>query len=507
MTTSTTTNGPATKRSASPLVRTSLSFVGIAVFCMIVGDLEITTLDPWQEMGRMAVGAVSPDFFATENLGRAFLNTLAFAIIGVALGSIFGFVLSLVFHKPGVRFFCAFIRAIHELFWGLIFLQAFGLTPLTGVLALAIPYAGIFAKVYSEILEEADPACLKAAPEGTGAVSFFLFVRIPDAWAHIKTYTLYRLECGLRSSTVLGFIGLPTIGFHLESAFKQGNYAEVAALLYLFFALIASMRWWMRPKLAPVYVLVALFVLPVGADISMVNVVRFFTEDIVPGPLRLIDTYDADTLYIFSQWLWIVVVEQALPGIVNTVLLTMIALVGAGGLALIFFPLISAKFFDRYPRGAGHLLLVIMRSTPEYILAYIFLQLWGPSMLPAIVALSLHNGAIIGHLIGHHANQLSARPDAVVGVNLYAFDVLPRVYRQFLAFLFYRWEVILRETAILGILGIHTLGFYVDSAFVDIRFDRALVLIIITALLNIAVDNISRTMRTRLRLSRSPDIV
>lgn len=140
-------------------------------------------------------------------------------------------------------------------------------------------------------------------------------------------------------------------------------------------------------------------------------------------------------------------------------------------------------------------------------MAYVFLQLWGPSMLPAILALSLHNGAIIGHLIGNHANQLSARPDAPKGVNLYVYDVLPRVYRQFLAFLFYRWEVILRETAILGILGIHTLGFYVDSAFVDIRFDRALVLIVITALLNISVDKISRTMRTRLRLSRAPDIV
>jgi phosphonate transport system permease protein len=69
-----------------------------------------------------------------------------------------------------------------------------------------------------------------------------------------------------------------------------------------------------------------------------------------------------------------------------------------------------------------------------------------------------------------------------------------------LAFLFYRWEVILRETAILGILGIATLGFYVDSAFADIRFDRALFLILVTALLNICVDTVSRMIRARLRL-------
>lgn len=506
LTTFTTTDGRPIKRYPSPLVRTSLWFVGIAVVCIFIGNLDITTLDPWQEMGRMVSGAISPDFFATENLGRAFVNTLAFAIVGVALGSLLGFVLALAFHRPSVRYFCAFIRSIHELFWGLIFLQAFGLTPLTGVLALAIPYAGIFAKVYSEILEESDPASLKAAPEGSGHISSFLFVRMPDAWAHIKTYTLYRLECGLRSSTVLGFIGLPTIGFHLESAFKQGNYAEVAALLYVFFALIASMRWWMRPNLVLVYVAAAVFVLPVGAEISMVNVVRFFTDDIIPSPLRGVAVYDANTLYNLGHWLKIVVVDQAFPGIFNALVLTMISLVGAGGLTLILFPLVSNKFFNKGTRLSGHFVLVVMRSTPEYILAYVFLQLWGPSMLPAVVALSLHNGAILGHLIGNHANQLGDRPDAPKGLNLYIYDVLPRVYRQFLAFLFYRWEVILRETAILGILGIHTLGFYVDSAFVDIRFDRALVLIFITALLNICVDQISRTVRTRLRLSRSPDI-
>ena len=74
-----------------------------------------------------------------------------------------------------------------------------------------------------------------------------------------------------------------------------------------------------------------------------------------------------------------------------------------------------------------------------------------------------------------------------------------------LAFLFYRWEVIMRETAILGILGIYTLGFYVDSAIADIRIDRAVLLIAITALLNIAVDVASRTIRGRLRLATTPD--
>ena len=71
-----------------------------------------------------------------------------------------------------------------------------------------------------------------------------------------------------------------------------------------------------------------------------------------------------------------------------------------------------------------------------------------------------------------------------------------------MAFLFYRWEVILRETAILGILGIATLGFYIDSAFETFRFDVALLLILVSAALNISVDQFARYLRQRLQSHR-----
>ena len=101
-----------------------------------------------------------------------------------------------------------------------------------------------------------------------------------------------------------------------------------------------------------------------------------------------------------------------MPGVVATVLLTQIALVGTAFLALAFFPLISEKFFGRISRTLGHVFLVVLRSTPEFILVYIFLQLWGPSMLPAVVALAIHNGAIIGHLLGRYSDEIRLRPDS-----------------------------------------------------------------------------------------------
>src|SRR5690554_6024069 len=438
-------------------------------------------------------------FFSTEGLLTALLRTVAFGFVGVTLGSFFGFLLALLYRFMPVRIFCAFIRAIHELFWALIFLQFFGFHPLTGVLAIAIPYAGIFAKVYSEILDESDPEPAQLLPKGTNAIAAFLYARISDCWVQLRTYTAYRLECGLRSSAILWFVGLPTLGFYLESSFSQGMYSDAGAMLILFYVLIATMPLWVKPKLLPVYILAAPFFLGEGFPIVWGNVERFFTEDIVPAPLR-----NGEGLAAMSSWLGDLMVNEALPGIWNTVVLTQIALVATGILSLLAFPLISKHFGGPVRRTSGHVFLVIARSTPEYILAYILLQLWGPSMLPAVVALALHNGGIIGHLIGRQTNTIHLRPDAPVGFSRYSWELVPRIYRSFLAFLFYRWEIIMRETAILGILGIYTLGFYVDSAIQNIQFDRAMVLILITALLNIGVDALGRFIRRKLALQTMP---
>ncbi len=468
----------------------------VALVCLYFADVKISSLDPWTELGRILNGLMSPSLSGLDELGLALLQTVAFAMLGVAFGAVVGFALALVFHWRLIRVVCALLRSVHELFWALIFLQMFGLHPLTGLLALGIPYAATFAKIYAEILEEGNPQALQSLSADTGSISVFFYARLPDLWQHFKTYTAYRLECGLRASAVLGFVGLPTLGYSLSTAFMEGMYSQVWAILILFYILIATMRFWLRPTLLPIYLIVAPFIISNDSSISFANVQRFFTQDIIPTPLL-----SGEPIGVFFDWLITLLSHQALPGIINTLVLSQIALVASGLLALLAFPMISTQFLGPVGRSIGHGVLVILRSTPEYMLAFILLLLWGPSMLPAIVALALHNGAIIAHLVGRYSDQLAPRQDAPSGLNRYGYEVVPRIYGQFLAFLFYRWEVIFRETAILGILGVATLGFYIDSAIQDIRLDRAMVLILITALINLLIDWVSRRIRSHLRLN------
>ncbi len=472
-------------------------FLLIGFVSFIFADFSISTLEPFLELKKFSFSIFQMDFSQIPDLFPALLNTISIAVVAMFFATIFGFLLALVFENFFVRTTLAFTRAIHELFWALIFLQIFGLNTLTALLAIIIPYSATLGKVYAEILHEHDtyPEELK----GNSLVSYYLYTKIPDALPHLIAYTLYRFECALRSTAILGFVGITTLGYYLSSSFMQGIYSEVWLLLILFYIVIATIRLWLTKYSVGFIVIASFFYLDEFPTINIDNFIRFITNDIIPHPIRT-DAGVEKTVEWFSN----IFTNEIIIGVFNTILLTQIALVLTAILTLVAFPFISFKFTNKFGRIISHIFLVILRSTPEYILAYIFLQMFGPSMLPAALALMLHNGAIIAFLMGQQTNELNLRVDVTKKKNeLYFYEVLPRIYSQFLAFLFYRWEIIMRESAILGILGVATLGFFIDSAIADFRLDKMMLLLLVTALLNIAIDIISRKCRSYLKVEQS----
>lgn len=477
--------------------KVTLLFLFIGIVSFVFADFSISTLEPFLELKKFSFSIFQMDLSQIPNLFPSLLNTISIAVVSMFFATIFGFLLALVFENFFVRTTLAFTRAIHELFWALIFLQIFGLNTLTALFAIIIPYSGTLAKVYAEILQEHDtyPEELK----GNSLISYYLYTKIPDAFPHLIAYTLYRFECALRSTAILGFVGITTLGYYLSSSFMQGIYSEVWLLLILFYIVIATIRFWLTKYSVGFIVIASFFYLDEIPSINSDNFIRFITNDIVPHPIRTDAGFEKTV-----EWFSNIFTNEIIIGVFNTILLTQIALVLTAVLTLITFPFISFKFTNKFGRIISHIFLVVLRSTPEYILAYIFLQMFGPSMLPAALALMLHNGAIIAFLMGQQTNELNLRIDVTKKKNeLYFYEVLPRVYSQFLAFLFYRWEIIMRESAILGILGVATLGFFIDSAIADFRLDKMMLLLLITAFLNIAIDVISRKSRNYLKVEQS----
>jgi phosphonate transport system permease protein len=143
------------------------------------------------------------------------------------------------------RCLVVFLRSIHELIWAVLFLCAFGLNNATAILAIAIPYSGVFAKVFSEMIDEAPrDSAIALRTAGASGPAVFLVGLLPRALADMLAYACYRFECAVRSCAVMGFFGISTLGYHLRPAFQEQHYHEVWTYLYALVLLIVAIDIW-----------------------------------------------------------------------------------------------------------------------------------------------------------------------------------------------------------------------------------------------------------------------
>ena len=133
------------------------------------------------------------------------------------------------------------LRSVPELVWALVFVRVVGLGPTAGVLAIGIAYGGMLGKVYAEILESSDPAPTRALlANGASRLQAFCFGALPQCSRELVSYSVYRWECAVRASVVLGFVGAGGLGQQLDAAAKMFAGHEVSAILIVFFVLVAA---------------------------------------------------------------------------------------------------------------------------------------------------------------------------------------------------------------------------------------------------------------------------
>lgn len=205
----------------------------------------------WTRRGVSAVAdvmgaALRPDLdpaFLQMALGDVAL-TLAYAVLSmvlaVTIGVPAGVLASGVIGRWGtwavvaLRAVLGVVRAIHELVWALMLVVTVGLSPVTGVLAIAIPYAAIIGRIVAERISDVDGEPLAAAESvGMGSIGRLLWVRLPETSADLTAYLWYRFECAVRSAAVLSFVGLGGIGLRVETSLDDLAFDRMWTLLYL----------------------------------------------------------------------------------------------------------------------------------------------------------------------------------------------------------------------------------------------------------------------------------
>jgi phosphonate transport system permease protein len=442
------------------------------------------------------------------------------------------------------RALLGFMRAVPDLVWALLFVAAVGLGSLAGTLALTVAYTGVLGRVYSDVFEHVDPQPLEAL-QSTGATRMQIFLRgvWPQAMPHLVAYTLYSFECCVRAAAVLGFVGAGGIGYEISVSMRLFEYGQVLTLLLVFVMLLtvtdATSRY-LRTSSAHRDDHVREFTVQrkSSARESASNKSRrlgawMLALPLVVGcfalagftPQILTQAGITTRLMEFARRMLPPDLSWAFVSSLGTALLQTIAISFMGtlsGMALglvLAVPATSTLTFVRSDSPGRHrviervlrwllfwsarLVLNILRSIPELVWVLICILAVGIGPFAGTIALGLHTAGVLGKLYAETIEEVPFRPVEALRslgarpVQLLLWAMWPQARPLLSSYTVLRWEMNLRASTILGLVGGGGLGQAIYNNVQLGFYARLSTLILLTYALVLTSDWIGERLRLR----------
>nr|WP_246405968.1 ABC transporter permease subunit [Modestobacter versicolor] len=486
------------------------------------------------QFGRFASAALSPaldgDFLGV--LATSVLVTIAYAALGAALAVALGAIGAVAVARTTwgrrrtgwtlARGALAVPRGLHEAVWGLLLVNLLGLDPWVGVLAIGIPYGAVTAKVFADLLDEVPRGAYTALlAAGAGRVPAALYGLLPPASGGLLSYSFYRLECAVRSAVVLGLIGAGGLGYQLSLSFSSLRWPQVWSCVYALalLCLVAEVagRAVRRRVASPRSSGGRLRRDPLltTAVAGTLLGVAWSWWYLALSPATLVADRTGEQLRYVLSAAWPPDTDGPLlravgTAAVDTVQMSVIAIaVATAGAVLLAgvaaHPPAGVGWGRRLTGTAVRLALLLLRAVPPPVWALVLLFVLRPGILPGALALGVYTLGVLGRLAAEATEELDPRPKAALAalgagpVAGWLYGVLPRATGPVLAFALYRWEVAIRDTVLVGLLGAGGLGALLATQVS--RFDWGAVTTVLVALvvLTAAVDLVSARARAALR--------
>lgn len=405
-------------------------------------------------------------------------------------------------------------RSVHEILWALLAIQILGFDPLVAVLAIAIPFGAITAKVFAETIDEADPApyrALRAA--GARRIPALAYGLWPTISGEVTSYAFYRLECAIRSAAVLGVIGAGGLGFQLDLSFETLRYREIWTLLAALVLLSGAADSWsaaIRRRPGPVVRRGSL------AAFAALLPLSWWWVGLDPRTLWSARTRSLAVDLATDVWPtrlgpggWPELVKASVDTVAMSILA--LALAAGGGLAVAS---IAARPRGRAarPRLVGRLsglatrfVLLVLRAVPAPIWAFLMVLVLFPGLWPGAVALGLNNLGVVGRLQAEALEERDPGPADALILNgtprllRWCYATLPTAGPRLAAIVFYRWEVIVRETVVVGVVGAGGLGQLINEHLAARDFAAVIGAVGAMVVIALVIDAASAGLRPHLR--------
>ncbi len=446
------------------------------------------------------------------------------------------------------RALLGFLRAVPDLMWGVLLVVAVGLGSLAGALALAVSYCGVLGRVYADVFEEVAPQPLEAL-HSTGATRAQVFLRAiwPQAAPNVTAYTLYSFECCMRAASVLGFIGAGGIGYEINVSMRLFEYGQVLTLIAGFIGLVAAteaLSRFLRRRLranAPAGSLAHQHLMTGQGAFGWLDPSRWLTNRtlVVLGSVlviasfyatgltsgQLIDAGLPSRLRRFIGGLFPPDFDPAFLKSLGQPLLQTIGISVMGTLigvtvgAVLALPatstLIRAEPDEAdqrtMPERAGRwlvyttarLVLSTLRSIPEIVWVLICIISVGLGAFAGTLAVGLHTGGVLGKLYAETLEEVPAQPIEALRaagarpLQILIYAIWPQARPMLASYTTLRWEMNLRISTVLGLVGGGGLGQAIYNNVQLGFYHRVTTLIVLVYLLVVTTDWISDRLRAR----------
>lgn len=550
-------------------MRTMLVVLALVVLSLWALPIDLSAVSSWQGLsksfGRLGdyFAVFAPDL-SSEMLSRCgvlAIDTVAVALLGTAIGLLLAYPLAVgacraIMLADGgpcsgwarwsarivleaSRLLLDALRGVPDFMWAVLLASITGLSPVTGVLAIAISVAGIFGKVLSEQWDNvANESYVSLRSTGASRLQVFLYGVQPLGARTMMSFILMRTECAIRNASVIGVVGGGGLGVGLWDEYTDGNWPGVATVLLTLLAVTASADLaanFVRRRLridpnhpsstraldrkatarrrsqilggVAVVLLGCLWWLrePMGTALDELS--RIEWSFVRPYTLGLFQpTLSAAT--------WLTVLRESVVPLAIGVLATVGGALLAALLvypASIAFQIDSSRFTGErvspLTRGAriatvmlARAIALVMRGIPEVGWLVVLIVFFGSGVTPCIIAIVLHTAGVLHRVFTESLDDVPYQRLERIGAGrfaTYAYGALPSAWANWRTYVFFQFEVNMRIGVALGVVGAGGLGLYFKNNLAWREHGTAAAFLWGMILLTVAVDRLSRYLQLK----------
>ena len=152
----------------------------------------------------------------------------------------------------------------------------------------------------------------------------------------------------------------------------------------------------------------------------------------------------------------------------------------------------------------GRLILVSSRSVNTIIWALLFVAIFGPGIIAGIVAITFRSIGFVGKLLGEAIEEIDRRPVEAMEaagaprLSVIAYAIVPQVMPTLAAVSILRWDINLRESTVLGLVGAGGIGIVLQGAIDTFQWREAATVLLCILALVIAGEVVSALLRRRI---------